>query len=51
MRTIERDVIIVGAGPGGSTCSAFMKRMGLIPCLSIKKHFRGKNHVVTVSPV
>ena len=29
MKTLERDVIVVGAGPGGSTCSAFLLRQGL----------------------
>lgn len=39
MKTIERDIIIVGAGPGGTTCSAFMKRMGLNPLLIDKETF------------
>jgi geranylgeranyl reductase family protein len=29
MKTIERDVIVVGAGPGGTVCSTFLKRHGL----------------------
>jgi len=39
MKTLERDVIIVGAGPGGSTCAAFMKRMGIEPLLLDKETF------------
>ncbi len=39
MKTIERDVIIVGAGPGGSSCSAYMKRQGFDPLLLDKDVF------------
>jgi len=33
MKTITRDVIIVGSGPAGSTCAAFMLRQGIDPLL------------------
>jgi geranylgeranyl reductase family protein len=39
MKTIERDVIVVGAGPGGSTCSAFLIRHGLDVLLLDKEIF------------
>lgn len=39
MKKIERDVIIVGAGPGGTACAAFMKRLGLEPLLVDKEFF------------
>lgn len=29
MKTIEREVIVVGAGPGGSACAAYLSRAGI----------------------
>lgn len=39
MKTIERDVIVVGAGPGGSVCSAFLTRAGADVLLLDKEIF------------
>ncbi len=33
MKTFEREVVVVGAGPGGTTCAAFLKRFGLEPLM------------------
>ena len=39
MKTIEREVIVVGAGPGGSVCSAFLNRYGVDVLLLDKEVF------------
>lgn len=39
MKTIEREVIVVGAGPGGSVCSAFLNREGVDVLLLDKEAF------------
>lgn len=39
MKTIERDVIVVGSGPGGSVCSTFLNRGGADVLLLDKEVF------------
>lgn len=39
MKTIERDVIVVGAGPGGSTCASYLARAGVDVLLIDKETF------------
>lgn len=39
MKTIEREVIIVGAGPGGSTCAGYLAREGIDVLLLEKETF------------
>lgn len=36
MKTIERDVIVVGSGPAGATCAAFLLRNG-VDCLLVDR--------------
>ncbi len=39
MKTIERDVIVVGAGPGGSTAAAYLAKAGIDVLLVDKEQF------------
>lgn len=39
MKTLYRDVIVVGSGPAGSTCAAFLLRQGISPLLVDKEIF------------
>jgi menaquinone-9 beta-reductase len=39
MRTIERDVIVVGAGPGGSVCASYLAKAGVDVLLVDKETF------------
>ncbi|MGX8702560.1 NAD(P)/FAD-dependent oxidoreductase [Caproiciproducens sp.] len=39
MKVIERDVVVVGGGPGGSTCAAFLARAGVDVLILDKETF------------